>query len=120
MAIVGYSAVGVGVALGGAALGVYLWNRGRYSDWQAGDSALKNDTIGTAAYRERADANNSLAASLSRTNHVILGLSIASGALVATGAALLYLHHTHGRQASEISFEWGGCASANVAWSSRW
>ncbi len=120
MAIVGYSAAGLGVALGGAALGVYLWNRGRYQDWQAGDAALKNDTIGTAAYRERADANNSLAASLTRTNHVILGLSIASGTLVAAGAALLYLHHTHGRQASEISFGWGGGASANVAWSSTW
>jgi flavorubredoxin len=108
------------VALGGAALGVYLWNRGRYNDWQAGNAALKNETMGTAAYRTRADANNSLAASLTRTNHVILGLSIGSGALVAAGAALLYVNHTRGHRKSELSFGWGGGASANVFWSRAW
>jgi hypothetical protein len=120
MSILGYSSAGQGVALGGAALGVYLLNRGRYNDWQAGNAALKNETMGTAAYRTRADANNSLAASLTRTNHVILGLSIGSGALVAAGAALLYVNHTRGHRKSELSFGWGGGASANVFWSRAW
>lgn len=120
LTIVGYSAASVGAALGGAALGVYLWNRSRYGDWQAGNAALKDDTLGTAAYRARADANNSLAASLTRANHAILGLSIGSGALVAAGAALLYVDRTHVRRASEISFGWGGGSSANVNWSRPW
>jgi hypothetical protein len=120
LSIIGYSSAGLGVALGGAALGVYLWNRGRYSDWQTGDAALKNETMGTAAYRERATANNSLAASLTRTNHAILGLSIGSGALVAAGAALLYINHTRGQRKSELSFVWGGGPSANVSWSRAW
>src|SRR5450631_4389448 len=93
------------------ALGVYLLNRARDNDWQAGNAALKNETMGTAAYRTRADANNSLAASLTRTNRVILGLSIGSGALVAAGAALLYVNHTRGHRKSELSFGWGGGAS---------
>ena len=120
MAILGYSAAGTGVALGGAALGVYLWNRSRFSDWQAGNASLKNEISGTAAYRERADANNSLAASLTRANHLILGLSIGSGALVAAGATLLYLDRVNVHRASEISFGWGGGSSANVNWSRTW
>jgi tetratricopeptide (TPR) repeat protein len=120
MSILGYSSAGLGVALAGAALGVYLWNRGRYSDWQAGDAALKNETMGTAAYRERARANNSLAASLTRTNHLISGLSIGSGALVAAGAALLYINHTRRDRKSTLSFGWGGGSSANIFWSRSW
>jgi tetratricopeptide (TPR) repeat protein len=115
-----YLIAGVGALSGAAALGVYLWNRGRYDDWRAGDAALANTTAGSADYQARATANNSLAASLTTANHAILGLSIAGGVLVAAGAALFVADRTHSRPADELSFEWAGGSSAKMAWSGKW
>jgi len=108
-----------GVAAAGAALGVYLWNRGRYEDWQAGDVALQELTPGSAAYQMQAATNNDLASSLTTANHAILGLSIAGGVLVATGASLWLVARGRERATGQLSLSWTG-SSAQLGWSGRW
>ena len=128
MSILGYSAAGVGVALGGAALGVYLWNRGRYQDWQHNNAALQQDK-GAIDFHGRQVANNQLADSLTRANHVILGLSVASGLLLAGGITLWVRDRSRGgteakaspdKAATGISMGWQGRSSASISWSAPW
>lgn len=84
-----YTLAGTGVALGGAALGTYLWNRGRYDSWQAEDDALAAERV-SGSYEQRQLANNELGASIDRVESVTLGLAIASGVALA-GAATLFV-----------------------------
>jgi len=114
-----YVSTAFGVAAAGAALGVYLWNRGRYEDWQAGDVALQELTPGSAAYQMQAATNNDLASSLTTANHAILGLSIAGGVLVATGASLWLVARGRERATGQLSLSWTG-SSAQLGWSGRW
>jgi tetratricopeptide (TPR) repeat protein len=114
-----YVSAGLGVAAAGAALGVYLWNRGRYEDWQAGDAAVEELRFGSAAYRRQVAANNELASSLHSANKAILGLSIAGGLLVATGATLWLVDRGRARPAGDLAFSWTG-SSAALGWSARW
>lgn len=85
---------GGGVVLGGAALGVYLANRGQYQDWQAQNQNL---VPGTMNYHQLALANNQLADDLTTADHAILGLSLAAGALVAAGVTMFLVNRAHGR-----------------------
>lgn len=114
-----YTCAGIGVAAAGAALGVYLWNRDRYDDWKAGEAALQDLTPGSAAYRMQAVANNDLATSLTRANQAIVGLSIAGGLLVATGASLWLVDRRRGRPTGELAFSWTA-SSAQLGWGGRW
>ena len=130
MSILGYSAAGVGVALGGAALGVYLWNRGRYQDWQNNNAALQQDKS-ALDFHGRQVANNQLADSLTRANHVILGLSVASGVLLAGGVTLWVRDRFRGGTEAEASpdkaatglsmgWAWQGRSAASISWSAPW
>jgi hypothetical protein len=114
----------VGVLLAGAAVGVYLWNRGRYTDWQNANAALEQAPAGTSIYHQAALANNQLADSLTTANHTILGLSLAAGALVATGATLYLVDRAHRRRAGELAIDWrrdaGGGRTMALAWSIGW
>jgi tetratricopeptide (TPR) repeat protein len=114
-----YVLAGVGVLSGGAALGVYLSKREQYSDWQAGGAALKNDTLGSAAYMAQATSTNALVSSLENANAAIIGLSIASGALIAGSATLFFLDRAHRREGGQLSFGWGERAG-NISWSWIW
>lgn len=114
-----YALAGAGLLAGGAALGVYLGNRGNYQDWQNGNAALQGETVGSAAYRDRALANNQLAATLTTANHVILGLSIAAGALVAAGATLLLLDRPYHAGSGELAFGFGQ-RSMQLGWTVPW
>jgi tetratricopeptide (TPR) repeat protein len=119
-----YFLAAVGVLAGGTAVGVYFWNHGRYDDWQSTNAALETTPPGTAAYRARALANNQLADSLTSANHAILGLSVAAGALIASGVTLYLVDRGHQRRSGEVAFGWGrdttGGASATAAWSMVW
>ncbi|HEY5283850.1 MAG TPA: PEGA domain-containing protein, partial [Polyangia bacterium] len=53
-----YVLAGAGIALGGAALGVYLWKRDKYEQWQDGNAQLRNLTQGSDSYVARATENN--------------------------------------------------------------
>jgi tetratricopeptide (TPR) repeat protein len=117
-------AASAGLLLSGAALSVYLWNQGRYEDWQNADAALQRLSPGTAGYRQRAIANNQLADSLTSANHQILGLSLAGGALLGTGAILYLVDRAHRSRPGELTLDWhrdaGGGQTAALAWSARW
>jgi hypothetical protein len=116
-----YVSAGLGAAAAGAALGVYLWYRDRYEDWQAGEAALQDMTPGSAAYRMQVVANNGLAASLTRANQAIVGLSIAGGLLVATGASLWFVDRGRGRERGAGALAvWCTGSSAQLGWSGRW
>ena len=129
-AFIAYATAGVGVALGGAAIGVYLWNRGRYQDWQHYNAALQQDK-GALDFHGRQIANNQLADSLTRANHVILGLSVASGVLLAGGITLWVRDRLRGATEAEASpdkaatglsmgWAWQGRSSASISWSAPW
>ena len=114
-----YVLTGVGILSAGAAVGIYLSKRGQYDDWQAGNAALQNDTVGSAAYMAQATANNAQAGSLSNANHAVLGLSIAGGVLAAAGVTLFLVDGAHRRETGQLSFGLGD-RSANVGWRWTW
>lgn len=115
-----YALAGAGVALGAGALAVYLWRRGDYERWQAGEGALRNETPGSAAYQARATENQRLAASLTTANHTIVGLSIAGGVLVAAGASLYIFDWAEARKSTRLTVAWGGGASVAAGWRWSW
>jgi len=81
--------------------------------------ALQELAPGSAAYRMQAVANNDLASSLTTANHAILGLSIAGGVLVATGASLWLVDRGRKRPTGGLALSWTG-SSAQLGWSTRW
>lgn len=109
----GYAVGGLGVALGGVALGHYFYNRERYQDWEAEHTKLNSDPP-PDDYRERQLANNELASSIDDASRVTVGLSVASGVLVAGGVTVLVVDATRapvGKPAargSELSLCLGG------------
>jgi len=126
-----YVTAGVGAAAVAAALGVYLWNRDRYEDWKATNASLQTLVPGSAAYHDAASANNARADSLGTANNAIVGLSIASGVLIAGGAALFLVDRANRREyarsaAREDDAGWsfdvafGRGWSPRVAWSLTW
>jgi tetratricopeptide (TPR) repeat protein len=128
--ILGYSAAGAGAVLGGVALVVYLSNRGRYQDWQNQNAALQQDP-GAIDYHTRQVANNQLADSLSGTNHLILGCSLAGGVLLAGGITLLIVDRVRAEKEERaraealaggfsLGWDWSGSRSRSVFWSAAW
>jgi len=115
-----YVLAGAGLALGGGALGVYLWKRSEYRQWQAGEAALHDETKGTASYQTKAAEVNRLSASLTSANHAIIGLAVASGTLVAAGATIYLLDHASARGSGTFTVVWTGGSSIAAGWSGVW
>jgi tetratricopeptide (TPR) repeat protein len=121
-----YAAAAAGVAAGGAALGVYLWNRGRYEDWQAANQSLQRLTPGSAAYYEEAMANNARADSLTTANHVIAGLAVAGGVLIAGGVGLYLVDRAQRRAEANVAAGWsfdvavGARGPSGITWRMAW
>lgn len=112
---------GAGVAVGGGGLAHYLWNRGRYADWRATNADLAGER-GEPGYRERQIDNNRLADSIDRASRVTVGLTVASGALIAGGAFLLFTHGGSGSEddsGSGLVLLWNGGASGEVGFRGR-
>jgi tetratricopeptide (TPR) repeat protein len=78
---------GAGVVLAGSALAHYVWNHGRYDDWQAENQALTAERV-DGSYVERQQANNALSESIESAESVTLGLALASAACLTSGAVL--------------------------------
>ncbi len=118
--LIAYVIAGVGALSWGTALGIYVWNRGRYQTWQATDAQLQLEPHDSVAYSGQVEANNALASSLTNANHAILGLSIVGGALVASGVTVFLLDRVQRRDLGQVSVGWGGGASLRLAWSGAW
>jgi hypothetical protein len=65
---------GVGLATAGTGLGLYVWNSGRYDDWQA---------------RDHSGQDSATAVSIQRMDDIGIGMLLA-GALITAGGAWLY------------------------------
>jgi tetratricopeptide (TPR) repeat protein len=115
-----YALAGAGVALGASALGVYLWKRGDYEQWQEGDSRLRTETPGTPAYQSRAAENQRLAGQLSTANDTMVGLSVAGGALLLAGAAFFFLDNASAGTAAGPTVAWGPGSSVVTGWGGTW
>ena len=123
----GYVLVGAGAAVGVAAVAHYAWNAGRNTDWQVEQARIEAHASG--AGRERQIQNNALADSIKRASVVTVGLSVASGALVAGGVAWLIADGGDSAGGEQGSSSTGARFpvelavtehSANVAWSGAW
>jgi hypothetical protein len=115
-----YILIGTGAALGGTAVGVYLWNRDRYQEWQAlvaeHDKAPPNSYESTKTAAE----SNRKATSLSRANLTIGALAITSGVLVVLGGGLYYLDHRRPKPATNVTVTWAGGGAVAATWRYAW
>jgi len=117
---VSYGLAAAGLLAEAAALAVYLSNRDRYDEWQTGNTALGGTTPGSAAYREKAIANNDLASKLTNANRAILGLAIGGGVALASAVTMFLVDQRERHRSSELSFGWVPGGFATMAWSARW
>ncbi|HVT08841.1 MAG TPA: PEGA domain-containing protein [Polyangia bacterium] len=103
---VGFVAGGLGIAMGAAALGCYLWNRSRFDDYEA---AKVNDVA-------KADSIRSV-------NAVTAGLAIGSGALIATGVVLVLTAPPRAAgspQAARASGSAVAVGPGGISWRTAW
>ncbi len=115
--------VAAGLLLGGAALGVYAWNGGRYQDWQHANASLP-PVEGSPEYRAQAIANNQLADSLTKANDAITALSITGATLVVTGVVMYLVDRRQQKHPGELAVAWARSSAGGrtpiVGWSVDW
>jgi tetratricopeptide (TPR) repeat protein len=87
---VAYVLGGAGIALGGAAVVHYIWNRSRFERWETEDGALQAERV-AGDYRTRQAANNELGSSIDRAQWGTLGLALSATACLGGGLALFAL-----------------------------
>lgn len=80
----GYAIGAVGLALSGVALGHYLWNRGRYEDWQARSTEYYRDPN-----EQNRESANALGRSIPAASAVTVALAIGAGVALGTGTVLV-------------------------------
>jgi tetratricopeptide (TPR) repeat protein len=95
----------VGIAVGATALGLFIANNGRYSDWEAEDDALKQIYAPGAPFVDpdvtaRQAANDDLGDTVKTMDAVAIGLAAGGGALIATGLVLFLTDSTEERAPS--------------------
>ncbi|HVY36910.1 MAG TPA: PEGA domain-containing protein [Polyangia bacterium] len=103
---VGFVAGGLGVAMGAAALGCYLWNRSRFDDYEA---AKVNDVA-------KADSIRSV-------NAVTAGLALGSGALIATGVVLVLTAPPRAAGSAQAGVTAGSAVAVGprgISWRTTW
>jgi hypothetical protein len=115
-----YAFVGAGVALAGAAVGAYVWERQAYGKWQDAQPAVHESQPGSPDYARAAEESNRLAASVTTAKHTLWGLAIGSGALITTGISLyLFYRSSKGRSATP-TIAWSGGTSFTTGWRYSW
>jgi hypothetical protein len=115
-----YVLASAGVALGGAALGVYLWRRDKYEQWRDGNAQLKDLAPGSDSYVARATENNRLATSLTSANRAIVGLALGGGVLAAAGGSLYLFERRSERRSARFTVVWNGGSSVAAEWIGSW
>jgi tetratricopeptide (TPR) repeat protein len=120
---VAYILGGLGVALGGTAVGVYLWNREQYNDLQAEYKRLTPHP--PASEYDRAIQYNAEVDSLHRNSYLTVGLAVASVGFLA-GGAYLYLYERKrdanpGIGMGQVRFQsWASVTPGAVFWNAIW
>ena len=125
---VAYLLGGLGVALGGTAIGVYFWNRSKYEDLSAEHTRLTATPPPTdydQAIQYNADVD-----SLRRNSILTVGLAVTSVGLLAGGAYLyLYERRSDGKGDSKpgdktgqvgTSRRWASVTPGGVFWNGVW
>jgi hypothetical protein len=72
------------------AFGHYLWNLGRYEQWEETHTELKGQEHEPGYALEQTE-NNELGSSIERASRVTVSLAVGSAALVGTGITLVVL-----------------------------
>jgi hypothetical protein len=88
----GYSLGAAGLAAATSALGLYIWNKQRYDQWNTTDADLAANP-NTPNFADRRSANDALANSIRHVNTATIALAIGGGALLASGAVLITLSY---------------------------
>jgi hypothetical protein len=117
---VAYLLGGLGVVLGGSAIGVYVWNREQYQDVQAEGKGLT--PIPPANKYEQAVQYNADVDALHRNSILTVGLAVTSICLLA-GGAYLYLHerkHDSRTGQAASSGSWASVTPGGVFWNAVW
>jgi hypothetical protein len=115
---VAYLLGGLGVVLGGTAIGVYVWNRGQYRDAQAEQALLaKNPTDYDLAVKYNADVD-----ALQRNNLFTVGLAVTSIGLLAGGAYLYLYERKRDARTGQASGSrsWASFTPDGVFWNGVW
>ena len=98
---VGYLLGGLGVAIGGTAIGLYVWNRGQAQDAQAEYRNLPTGGINDPSFHDLAVQYNQNADAVRRDDAFAIGLGVVGAGLVAGGIYLLWREHRHQVKPSE-------------------
>jgi tetratricopeptide (TPR) repeat protein len=122
---VAYILGGLGAALGGAAIGVYFWNRGQYADAQSEQAYLQSNPRPPNFYDLAVKYNQDVDA-LNRNSNLTVGLAVASVGFLA-GGAYLYLYERR-RDAStgqktgarERPQSWASVTAGALFWNGTW
>jgi tetratricopeptide (TPR) repeat protein len=117
---------GLGVALGGTAIGVYFWNRGQYQDAQREQEYLQTHPTDT----DRAIKYNADVDALNRNSIITVGLAVTSIGLLAGGAYLyLYERKSDAKTGNktgnktglvDLSRSWASVTPGGVFWNGVW
>ncbi len=117
---VAYVLAGLGVAFGGTAVGVYVWNRGQA---QAAERERANlPPADSTAYYEPALQYNQDADNVNRASALTVGLAVASVGLLA-GGVYLWLrdrHHADKTRAAGFERSWATVSPAGAIWGGVW
>ncbi len=125
---VAYILGGLGLALGGTAIGVYFWNRGQYQEAQTEHTYLQ--THPTATQYDQAVQYNADVDSLHRNSIFTVGLAVASVGLLAGGAYLYFYERKSGPKTGNTtgtrtgpvdrSRSWASVTPGGVFWNGVW
>jgi len=117
---VAYLLVGLGVAFGGTAFGVYIWNRGQAADTRAEGAML--DPSDHVHYFDAATKFNQDVDNVNRASTLTIGLTVASVGLIA-GGVYLWLRDRHRGDkphASTGGNTWATIAPGGALWGGVW
>jgi len=129
----GYWVMGVGLALGGAALATGIYNSSEYNRWETANDSLRKDSLTPdltlAEQVRRAQENNQLMEDIQTRRKVAIGLGIAGGLVTAGGVALLFADSA--QPARNGSSSWlrkiaggltlnGAMTSGEISWRGAW
>ena len=98
---VGYLLGGLGVAISGSAIGLFVWNHGQAQDAEAEYGRLPAGRINDPSFHDLAVQYNQDADAVRRNNAFAIGLGIVGVGLVAGGIYLLWREHRHQTKPAE-------------------